>query len=395
MKGKILKNIPVMLGENGQVYEQLVFIKLQDGTIIYLFDSDGSSRDEMIGTVKTVGILAFAAHVGKHSSPAKGVESKYRSPDDVVSIEKEPILFFGEIVDIDKKHHSLSIDIGVGTIGVDLCWDERDAIATYKIGDYVRVKGCRNDLIGVWDQDNQGGSGWIHIVYNHVNTPSGNQFYSAFGLDYVKQDKVRDLILNGAREGVEIEQTVFQYREPVHGRTLRLYIAENGYLVTAHPETGHIVDGALKESLKVPVHIVGARQDAEYQDVVYTQVVRVEFADGTRASVFDDEMLCNPEMVEKNGSVVLSMLVTSLEKNETEDQHAYVDPSMPALEIDGRIDEIIIPDDPKDAERWHYAVVDFGVGKILIEIDKKYFHLNLKKGDYVRVDGRVDLRSIE
>ncbi|QSZ68343.1 hypothetical protein RJ40_01420 [Methanofollis aquaemaris] len=156
-----------------------------------------------------------------------------------------------------------------------------------------------------------------------------------------------------------------------------------------------MVDGALKESLKVPVHIVGARQDAEYQDVVYTQVVRVEFADGTRASVFDDEMLCNPEMVEKNGSVVLSMLVTSLEKNETEDQHAYVDPSMPALEIDGRIDEIIIPDDPKDAERWHYAVVDFGVGKILIEIDKKYFHLNLKKGDYVRVDGRVDLRSIE
>jgi hypothetical protein len=45
--------------------------------------------------------------------------------------------------------------------------------------------------------------------------------------------------------------------------------------------------------------------------------------------------------------------------------------------------------------QWQNAVVDFGIGKILIEIDKKYSHLHLKQGDYVRVDGRVDLKGIE
>ena len=79
VKAKILKNILVMAGEDGQVYEQTVFIELQDGTIIYLFDSDGSSRDEMVGTIKTVGVLAFGAHIEKLTLPVKGVESKYRS----------------------------------------------------------------------------------------------------------------------------------------------------------------------------------------------------------------------------------------------------------------------------------------------------------------------------
>ncbi len=384
-----------MLGENGQVYEQLVFIELQDGTIIYLFDSDGSSKDEMVGTIKTIGIGVFCAHIEKLSLPKVGVESRYRSPDDEVDIEKSPILFFGEIARIDKHWGSLLIDIGVGTIDADFCWDERNSINDYKIGDYIRVGGGRYDLSGAWDLDDTGGSGWVHIVANHVSTPSGNQFYSAFGLDYVKREEVKDLIMAGARDGVEVGKNRYRYVEPTSGRTLRLIIADNGYLVTAHPETSGVPPGVVQEQLKVPVRIVNVRPDAKYQGTVYTQVVRIEFADGTRASVFDDDLLCTSAMVGKDGKVMLRMLVDMLEKSKIADRQIYAEPALPLLEVNGRIDAIIAPDDPGDAERGYDAVVDFGVGKVLIEIDKRYFRLQLKEGDYVRVDGRVDLKGIE
>ena len=243
--------------------------------------------------------------------------------------------------------------------------------------------------------DDTGGSGWVHIVANHVNTPSGNQFYSAFGLDYVKREEVKDLIMTGARDSVEVGKNRYRYVEPTSGRTLRLLIADNGYLVTAHPETGGIPTGMLKENLTVPVRIVGVRPDAEYQGTVYTQVVIVEFADGTRASVFDNDMLCTSAMVGRDGKVLLRMLVDMLEKSKIAEQRIYAEPSMPLLEVNGRIDAIIVPDDPGDAGRGYDAVVDFGVGKVLIEVDKRYFRLQLKEGDYVRVDGRVDLKDIE
>ncbi|KAF5082584.1 hypothetical protein DSECCO2_97670 [anaerobic digester metagenome] len=395
VKAKILKNIQVMVGEDGQVYEQLVFIELQDGTIIYLFDADGSSKDEMVSTIKTVGVLAYGAQVEKLASPAKGVESKYRSPEDAICIEREPTLFFGEIVDIDKSHPTFYIDVGTGTVGAAHRRSERDSFLDYKIGDYICVKGLRYDLIGAWDLDDTGGSGWVHIVANHVNTPSGNQFYSAFGLDYVYQEEVKDLIMIGAREGVEVRKNVYQYRELTSGRTLRLLVADNGYLVTAHPETSDIPTGLLKKNLAVPIRIVSVRPDAEYRGTVYTQVVRVEFADGIRASVFDNDLLCTPAMVGRGGTVVLRMLVDMLEKSKIAEQRIYAEPALPLLEVNGRIDAIIVPDDPGDAERGYDAVVDFGAGKILIEVDQRYFRLQLKKGDYVRVDGRVDLKGIE
>lgn len=384
-----------MLGENGEVYEQTVFIELRDGTIIDLFDADGSSRDEMVGTIKTVGIQAFGAHIEKLSLPKKDVKSMYRSPDDFISIDKEPTLFFGEIVDIDKNYSTFYIDIGTGTVGVDLRKSEYNSFPDYKIGDYISIQGLRYDLIGTWDLDDTRGSGWVHIVANHVNTPSGNQFYSAFGLDYVKREEVKDLVMTGAREGVEVGKNVYLYREPTSGRTLRLIIADSGYLVTAHPETRGIPTVVPKENLTVPVRIVDMRPNAEYQGTTYTQVVRIEFADGTRASLFDDDLLCTPAMVGRDGTVVLRMLVDMLEKSTIAEQRIYTEPALPLLEVNGRIDAIIVPDDPGDAERGYDAVVDFGVGKVIIEIDKRYFRLQLKEGNYVRVDGRVDLKDIE
>ncbi|WP_062396157.1 hypothetical protein [Methanogenium cariaci] len=97
-EGKILKNIPGFLGDNGgEVYEQYVFIELLDGTVIALFDPDGHSKNEMVGTIKTIGILAFIAQVEKIPSPKKGVDSMYRSGDEVICAEKEPIVFLARL----------------------------------------------------------------------------------------------------------------------------------------------------------------------------------------------------------------------------------------------------------------------------------------------------------
>lgn len=161
----------------------------------------------------------------------------------------------------------------------------------------------------------------------------------------------------------------------------------------------------LKERLKFSTVILGTEPDAVYMNKVYTQFVLVEFGNGQKAYVFDGafdgHMLCTPDMIGKTKELILVMLVLSLERLDTPEigldtslnnQGDYIGPE---LEIKGSIEEIIIPDDPKDAERWHDAIVDFGIGKILIEIDKKYFHLQLEEGNYVHVYGRVDLQGIE
>jgi len=409
VKGKILKLFPSILEDTGMVYEQKVVIELQGGTVFFLDDAEEKSRDEMVGKVKTMGIVADLAHIEKIASPKKGIQTTYHLPEDPAEQEliyaKDEASFTGEIVDIDEHRQRLYIDIGTGTIGVALCHQECDSFSDYRIGDYIRVGSSWNGLVGVWDFYDEGGSGWNHIVHNHVNvpsdTPSGNQFCQSFGLEYWKQEKIKSLIMEGARAGVEVRKNVYHYVEPTSGKTLRLFIADNGYIVTAHPFTDYAVTDAVREKLAVPVRILDIRPDAEYLDTVYTQLVVVEFADGTRASVFDDDLLCTPAMVGRNGKVVLGMLSTSLGRNETKEQSVFPEPSVspdvsvPALEVNGRIDAIIVPDDPERAKRWHDAVVDFGVGKTLIRIDAVYFRHQFTAGDYIRVNGRVDLKGIE
>jgi len=100
-------------------------------------------------------------------------------------------------------------------------------------------------------------------------------------------------------------------------------------------------------------------------------------------------------MIGKQQKVALWMLVQSLETIEAEDKRVIPDPSEPSLDIYGCIEEIAIPEEQKDAERWHHAIVNFGVGKTLTDIDKNYFRLNLQKGDFVHISGRVDLIAVE
>lgn len=161
----------------------------------------------------------------------------------------------------------------------------------------------------------------------------------------------------------------------------------------------------LKEKLKFLTFMQGTVPGTVYMGKVYTQLVLIEFDNGQKTYVFDGptegHMHCTPDMIGKTKEVVLVMLVLSLEQIQTHEKR--VDSSLtrggdfsgPNLEIKGYIEEIIFPDNPKNAERRYDAVVDFGVGKILIEIKRKYFHLNLKEGDYVHVYGRVDLWDIQ
>ena len=76
-----------MLDDYGHVAEQTVIVELQDGTTFYLEDNAGNSRDETVGTIKTLGILVDLANVEKLSSPKKGVETTYRLPEDPADSE--------------------------------------------------------------------------------------------------------------------------------------------------------------------------------------------------------------------------------------------------------------------------------------------------------------------
>lgn len=157
----------------------------------------------------------------------------------------------------------------------------------------------------------------------------------------------------------------------------------------------------MREKLIFSVQIKGTEPSAVYMGRVYTQLVLIEFANGIQEYVSDDFMLCTPDMVEETKEIILAMLVLSLEKTETTTMgiDTPLDPQRssagPKWDLNGRIEEIIIPDDPEKAERWRDAVVDFGLGKILIDIDSEYFPLKLKAGDYIHVYGRIDLRGIE
>jgi hypothetical protein len=82
-----------------------------------------------------------------------------------------------------------------------------------------------------WIYD-KGGSGWAHIVNNHIENPSGNQFLS-FGSQYTDKSKIRELIVTGVKNGIEVKNGIIQYLEPNSNKVLQIVIGSNGYIVTA------------------------------------------------------------------------------------------------------------------------------------------------------------------
>jgi hypothetical protein len=81
-----------------------------------------------------------------------------------------------------------------------------------------------------------GGSGWIHIKNNHYLFQGHNQFAEKFGNAFTNEDKVKELIMNGAMYGQKVDESgVYHYIEPNSGKTLELIIGKNGYVVSAYP----------------------------------------------------------------------------------------------------------------------------------------------------------------
>ncbi len=80
-------------------------------------------------------------------------------------------------------------------------------------------------------------SGWKHIREDHFpDLIANNQFADAFGPVYRDENKIRELVLDGAKYGQKVSSAgAYHYVEPNSGKILLLVIGSNGYLVTAYP----------------------------------------------------------------------------------------------------------------------------------------------------------------
>ena len=84
-----------------------------------------------------------------------------------------------------------------------------------------------------------GGSGWIHIKNNHFQYQGHYQFAEKFGAAFENEEKVKELIMNGAKNGQKIDTSgVYHYIEPNSDKSLELIIGDNGYVVSAYPLKG-------------------------------------------------------------------------------------------------------------------------------------------------------------
>ncbi len=104
----------------------------------------------------------------------------------------------------------------------------------------------RSDGKAVWMEEgltkaeakalNRATTGWKHIEEKHILDPEGNQFANVFGEVYRDESKIKDLIMEGAKESQKINDNgVYHYVEPNTGEILLLVIGNNGYIVTAYP----------------------------------------------------------------------------------------------------------------------------------------------------------------
>ena len=151
----------------------------------------------------------------------------------------------------------------------------------------------------------------------------------------------------------------------------------------------------IQNKSKFSSRIIGTEPDSVYLNKRYTQFTFIEFADKQIVEIFDPGMLCTIDMNGKNQTIVLSMLVSSLSLSEVKKQQVLRENGS-SLEIIGSIEDIIIPEESRRAERWRLMIVDFKVGKIVLDVNiEEYSHLHLKVGDYIKAIGRVDLIAIE
>ncbi|MCK9342520.1 MAG: hypothetical protein M0P33_01265 [Massilibacteroides sp.] len=85
-----------------------------------------------------------------------------------------------------------------------------------------------------WVYDKEGGTGWVHIVNNHIINPnSGNQFLP-LGEQYANVELVKELIIDCAKTGTMDPKDSVVYWKKINDRYLKVVIGDNGYLRTAY-----------------------------------------------------------------------------------------------------------------------------------------------------------------
>jgi hypothetical protein len=148
--------------------------------------------------------------------------------------------------------------------------------------------------------------------------------------------------------------------------------------------------------IKIPVTILEIKPDAVYMEKTYTQNVIIEFTNNQKIEIFDHMMLCPNSIIGKNKKIQLELLTLLLAKSEGKNIQIIPDINSTIQEFICRIEAILPLEDPLMAEKWHDAIIDIGVGKIVADVNlEKYENLNLKVGDFIHIKGRVDLVSIE
>lgn len=85
----------------------------------------------------------------------------------------------------------------------------------------------------------KGPTGWNHVKEKHFPNPQNNQFADAFGDTYQDENKIKELIETGAKNGQFLPtKGVYEYIEPVSGKKLHVAVGSNGYIVSAFPFKG-------------------------------------------------------------------------------------------------------------------------------------------------------------
>ena len=144
LKGKVLK-IREGAGYEDKIYDQCVFIELPDGKVVDLFDYDMLVRPDMLDKVVDVTIDVFIPSIEKLSEPKYGIEPALTRGGDYKKTGYGHV-FFGQIKDIGRVNHKLTLDIGIGNIFASAgCENLND----FQVGEFVKVFSTRSDLYHV------------------------------------------------------------------------------------------------------------------------------------------------------------------------------------------------------------------------------------------------------
>ena len=136
--------------------------------------------------------------------------------------------------------------------------------------------------------------------------------------------------------------------------------------------------------------------DTVYLGKTYTQNAIIEFTNGQKIMIFDRMKLCSNDMIGERKKITLETLTLLLEKSRQKKIAIIPDLDSTIQEFICRIETLISPEDPQLAQKWIDATIDFGIGKMVIDINlEKYADLDLHVGDFIHIKGRVDLIDIE